>query len=127
MHPFSGRVDPNTVQQMYDNEVRAIENLCDGKYQNIVKVFRHGLLRPDHSIYYIDMEMCDFNLDEYVTGTHTDQSLLDWPNASKQDQIQYLLTTILDNVLSGLTSIHSHNEVHRDISPQNSTPFKLLD
>ena len=101
------------------NEVRAIEKLCDGSYPNIITVFRHGLLRPNHAIYFIDMEKCAASLDEYIHGRQVD-GINDWQQLKIEDRIEYLIGSILNDVVNGLEVIHRHNEVHRDISPQNS-------
>ena len=54
IRPFGGSVDHDTIA----NEVRAIEDVCTKSHPNIIAVFRHGLLRPQHSVYFIDMELC---------------------------------------------------------------------
>ena len=47
-------------------EVQAIQKVCtQGKEVNIVQVLNHGLLTR-HDYYYIDMELCDMNLDEFI-------------------------------------------------------------
>jgi len=105
---------------VFANEVRAIKNLCDGSNENIITVFQYGRLRPAHNIYFIDMEWCDTSLHDYVIGTVQVPGLFDWSNATKINQIEYLVAGIMNNVLNGLVYIHSRNEVHRDLTPQNS-------
>lgn len=65
------------------------------------------------------MELCDANLDDYVKGKRLVPGILDWPNASNEERVQYLVAGIMDPILDGLVFIHSRKEVHRDISPQN--------
>jgi serine/threonine protein kinase len=65
------------------------------------------------------MEKCTANLDEYVHGGHVD-GIHDWQQLEIEDRIEYLIESILNDVVNGLKAIHMHNEVHRDISPQNS-------
>jgi serine/threonine protein kinase len=102
------------------NEVRAIDKLCTGEsHPNIVKVLRHGRLRPNHVIYFIDMEKCDANLEEYINGTSI-KGLTDWKLLKLEEKIGYLIGGILDDIVNGLAFIHKHDEVHRDISPRNS-------
>lgn len=115
IRPFAGR----TTEEEIKNEVRAVEKLCNGSHPNIVKVFRHGRLRTEHSVYFIDMEWCDMNLDEFIKGVRPVTGLLDWPKAGNQNQIRYTISEIIKQILSGLIFIHGHDEVHRDISPQN--------
>lgn len=119
---FSGPFDPAIIL----NEVRAIENLCRGSHPNIIQVFLHGWLRPQRPIYFIDMELCDASLGEFIAGSPRMQTVLNWPKASKDEQIRYLLECFTDHVLSGLVFIHSHDEVHRDLNPRNRTSFQCL-
>lgn len=72
------------------------------------------------------MEMCDANLEEFVKGTRKLGGLMIWSGARKEDQIQYAINSIMGDVVRGLVFIHSHDEVHRDLSPQNSTPWQVL-
>jgi serine/threonine protein kinase len=65
------------------------------------------------------MEKCTANLDEYVHGRHV-EGIHDWQQLKIEDRIEYLVGSILNDVVNGLEVIHRHNEVHRDISPQNS-------
>jgi serine/threonine protein kinase len=115
IRPFNGAITEETVI----NEVRAIEKLCDGSHPNIITVFRHGLLRPNHAIYFIDMEKCTANLDEYVRGKRV-EGINDWQQLQIDDKLDYLIGSILNDVVNGLAVIHRHDEVHRDISPLNS-------
>lgn len=119
IRPFSGRPDQASIA----SEIRAIETLCNGSHQNVIKVFCHGLLRPGRSVYFIDMEMCDANLEEFVAGQTQFQELINWPKASKSLRIRYALNDVMKQILEGLIFIHSHDEVHRDLSPQNCIAF----
>lgn len=84
------------------NEVRAIQNLCDGKYQNIIEVFNIGEF-PDSSPAFIDMESCDMNLDEY--------------NKSSPSKLHKF--DVIKQICNGPVFIHSHSEVHRDLKLKN--------
>ena len=68
------------------------------------------------------MEKCDVNLEEYIAGKQI-EDLMNWPTASKELQIECAVTHIMSDILNGLAFIHSCNEVHRDVSPQNSKKF----
>src|SRR5204863_1191244 len=52
-----------------ENEIRAIEKLCmNGKSDNLVAVLSHGWLSQS-PFYYIDMELCETNLETYIKST----------------------------------------------------------
>jgi serine/threonine protein kinase len=77
----------------------------------------------DSSYYYIDMELCDLSLHEYI---HRD------PESSVPESIPYFIQdapssvkvlqiwNIMKHILSGVEFIHNNREIHRDLKPQNS-------
>lgn len=78
------------------------------------------MLRPNAAFYFIDMELCDLNLEEYIRSPATEiQGLLAWGKAIVQGDAAFLIWTILQQIVSGLVFVHSCGEVHRDLSPQN--------
>ena len=90
-------------------------------HKNIVSVLKFGGL-PNSSYYFIDMELCDLNLDVYIHRTDTPNASESIPyfikNASpdlKALQIWHILRQIADEI----QYIHSHGLVHRDIKPAN--------
>ena len=101
------------------NEVDAMEKLCRGLHPNVIEIFQHGRIY-DSAFYYIDMELCDCNLDEYIYGRKTVPSLLDWSLAVDNGEGPFLTCYIMSQIISGLKFIHAHDEVHRDFNPQNS-------
>ena len=87
------------------NEVRAVKKLCNGDNINIVRVTNHGTIQ--RSFYFIDMELCNHNLETYMME-------LQWvPTAEVWD--------IMKDVANGLTYIHAQSQVHRDLKPRNSS------
>jgi len=50
------------------NEMRAVSKLCmaGSTHKNIVSVFDYGRLSPFR--YFVDMELCDFNLESWIYG-----------------------------------------------------------
>jgi hypothetical protein len=53
-------------RDLLQKEVKAIKRLCGpGAHVNIVQVLDHGPL-SNTPYYFIDMELCDFNLHDYI-------------------------------------------------------------
>lgn len=104
-----------------------MNKLCGGSHQNLISVLEHGRI-GNSAFYFIDMELCDINLEEYIQGTKTGiRGLLDWDKALEEGQRHFLIVAIMQQLLGGLAFIHSHDEVHRDLVPQNSIiRFKSL-
>jgi serine/threonine protein kinase len=105
-----------------DNEVRAINKLCRNLHPNLVQVFDHGHLkqdRHDSAFYFMDMELCDFNLGQYMRDENV--SYLDkWSIIRAGADLFSHVVDIALQIINGLIFIHACGEVHRDISPQNS-------
>lgn len=119
--PFRG-----ITKEDIDNELRAIDKLCKTGHPSVVEVFEYGQLQPDSSFYCIDMELCDFTLEEYIHGKEVPQ--LQSLESIRSDKLfgvhglQAYVFGIAMEILNGLIFIHRHNEVHRDLSPQNGIP-----
>jgi serine/threonine protein kinase len=102
-----------------DNEVRAIDKLCRNLHPNIVQVFDHGHLKQDSAFYFMDMELCDFSLAQYMRDENV--SYLDkWSIIRAGDDLFSHVVDIALQIINALVFIHACGEVHRDISPQNS-------
>ena len=68
------------------------------------------------------MELRNINLEEYLQGTKSGiRGLIDWETAGKEGQRQFLILAIMQQLISGLAFIHGHDEVHRDMAPQNGS------
>ena len=109
-----------------ENEKRAIKKLYGRHaHENLVKVLRLGTLVKS-SIYFIDMELCDLNLNDYIYPKGETQvsipRLVETPSSLKVEQIW----NIMNQIANGLTFIHSQTEIHRDLKPSNSMPYKSL-
>lgn len=85
--------------------------LCNGSNKNIITIFRCGRF-ADASYAFIDMELCDFNLDEYNKWS--------WIVAELQETCheKYIWNAMMQ-IASGLAFIHSDKEIHRDLKPSN--------
>ena len=96
------------------NEFRAIEQLCkQSSHENIVAVYRYDQLG---SWYYIDMELCEFNLAQYIYDFDMADPMLPALNMTT-------VLKIMQDVSRGLAFIHQSQKVHRDIKPQNGIRF----
>jgi serine/threonine protein kinase len=104
-------------------EVRAIEKLArKGIHENLVAIQAHGLIHG-MPFTYIDMELCDGNLEDYIQGRRsqtfeaTDNSRLLSLNMRESGIAN--IWDIVEQISSGLQFIHSCEEVHRDLKPRN--------
>jgi serine/threonine protein kinase len=112
IRPFGGVTDEDIR-----NELRALDKLCTHHVDNIVRLLRHDFL-PQSVFYYIDMELCSFNLEDYIQGG--------WPNgfgvkSHFASRAILVIWEILGDIAKGLAFIHSLKEVHRDLKPRNSS------
>ena len=115
-----GDVTPELIQ----NEMRAVTKLCKpGSHENIVAVFEFGKL-PRSYFHFIDMELCDLNLETYIYRDWTPYvkerapdlvAIDDMSTTAKLSQIG----DIMMDIAAGVAFIHSHQEVHRDLKPRN--------
>ena len=71
------------------------------------------------------MELCDFDLDNYIQGTLTSEfrETLTVPAVAEPASFQWLSQgyRIMLDILNGVAYIHSLGEVHRDLKPRNGT------
>jgi len=104
--------------------VRALKKLCQNKYTNIVQVFNYGQLNPDGAVYFIDMELCDMSLEDYLQGQELEH--MSWAAIREQEEVLTHAYNILQQILNGLIFIHCLHEVHRDLSPANGMPTRFL-
>jgi len=115
------RLFAGVTQKDIDNEVRAVNKLCNSKHPNIVEVFDLGKLKNDTVFYLIDMELCDFTLASYIRGENIPH-LVNW-NKVRQESVYsdfpMEVKNIVGQITAGLIFIHSEGETHRDLTPQN--------
>ena len=110
-------------------EVTAIKKLCGpGAHINIVQVLAHGQL-PNAPYYFIDMELCDLNLQEYI---HQE------PSTEPSGSIPYIIRgvasasslqiwVVMSQIAAGVEYIHQKGHVHRDIKPANGAASLFCD
>jgi serine/threonine protein kinase len=100
-----------------DREVQIIMRLCTTGHNHIVKVLHHDWL--DSRYHFIDMELCDISLEEYVSGN----PLLERPNLLHEPvfvssdcspNLRLLNTfTVGNHIAQGISFIHEQNYSHR--------------
>ena|SRR5436190_6051059 len=108
-----------------DNEIGAVVKLCRGKNENVITAFGWGQL-PRSPYFFIDMELCDFNLEAYILKDWKPEVACKVPHFRDfdiltLDQKLGQILTIMRDIANGLAFIHGHNIVHRDLKPRNST------
>jgi serine/threonine protein kinase len=102
------------------NEIRAIRKLCNGTHENLVTVLNVGEF-PDKTFAFIDMELCDLTLHDLNQG-HWSPRAVD--TRTPELALPSELWSIMKQIANGLAFIHSNNEVHRDLKPQNGLTGK---
>ena len=130
MRPLGALTDKDV-----QNELRAIKKLCqDNWHPNLVSVFGHGQFfdrKSQLTFFYIDMELCDFNLHDAIQNRQLlSQTITDSPavgdgtHATVRDMLpreQELecMMKMLSDLTSGIVFMHGLGEVHRDLKPHN--------
>ena len=109
------------------NELRAVNKLCiQATHPNIVSVLKYGTMSSDY--YFMDMELCDVNLDMYLNHDLSPllETNLPYFTIKVSPRIWMKQTLdIMESIIVGVEFIHSKNETHRDIKPRNgSSPVK---
>jgi serine/threonine protein kinase len=111
-----------------------MEKLCaDGGHENIVKILRHGWF-SDQSYFYIDMELCDHNLEDHILKDKAWSSLVSGSSSlgagqSADELLNRKFQEIMDiitQIIRGIEFIHSRNAVHRDLKPRNGSSRRSL-
>ena len=110
---------PQVDLKVVDNEVQVLKELSKESHPNIVAVLRIGQLRNSQDLF-IDMELCDLNLWDYIHGTKARHSV---PTFFVKDQPPPMLAKQIWNVMlqitTGVEYLHRSHVVHRDLKPAN--------
>lgn len=127
---------------MVESELRTTEQLSKDCHPNIVQVLVHRPVLDDghlpywNSLYFLDLELCDINLSEYLKGAepkiyryaawarpniHRVHGLSDWVMVMEQNDAVFFIVALMQQLLSALSFIHSKDLVHRDLTPSNGT------
>jgi serine/threonine protein kinase len=109
-----------------DHELQIIAQLCTTRHEHIVSVLRYGWFVTNESRCFIDMELCDINLQDYIDRRVTaDQEacVVQDPVFVSVDcapSLRLMNTwTIMSHIARGLKFIHEKHLTHRDLKPAN--------
>jgi serine/threonine protein kinase len=112
-----------------ENEKRALDTLIrNGHHDNIIDIMKHGWLETVGQAYFVDMELADLSLADYIKYVFRDGpvSPLNFSPAftnrycSKTERLK--VTFIIGSqIAQGLEYMHQHGQGHRDLKPANGT------
>jgi serine/threonine protein kinase len=108
----------NTLEEIL-NEERAVVKLSQSGVKNIVAVLQFGFLENSPNYYFLDMELCDINLGSYILGELPTEIHASF-NVDASNRMVQVWKIMLD-ICNGVKFIHDHQEVHRDLKPNNGT------
>lgn len=118
-------------RQDIDREANNIAKLLEyGEHENIVRILDYGWAL---NFYFIDMELCDFTLRDYIKY-HGDGGSIGFIDANLSAPVLatkdcsflervHNMWAIGSHIASGLEFLHSHKHVHRDLKPANGMHF----
>lgn len=95
----------------------------DHRCRNLIKVISHGQLL-NSGLSYIDMELCDFDLHNYIYDG--EQYQVSTSARFRKKRAASDILTIVTQITAGIAFLHKHRLVHRDLKPKNSiAPFTV--
>jgi serine/threonine protein kinase len=101
-----------TENRTAENELRVMAKIAGHNHRNIITVFKYGEF-PDLTHAFIDMDLCDMNLDEYNKASWTVALI------HKGSEHETRTWKITSEIAGGLQFIHEQGEIHRDLKPSN--------
>jgi serine/threonine protein kinase len=133
------RVNKSNVEDV-ENEKKVLDSLLSkGRNDNIIEVLNHGWLETLGKVYFIDMELAEYSLADYIDYVFHDkaipphlspgeQSVLNLARKRDARLLNHLSSTwsIGSQIANGLAFMHEAGHVHRDLKPQNGTYLALL-
>jgi serine/threonine protein kinase len=113
-----------TSKKDWETEGKVITKICGkGTHKHIIAVLRLDVLR-NSPYFYIDMELCDLNLNGFIYSTSTshDPSATILPQYIKNGEPPLKASqvwNVMRQIARGIKYIHSLDIVHRDLKPAN--------
>ena len=98
--------------------------LCaPGTHKNVIAVFRVGQILTT-LFHFIDMERCAFNLEKHILSLHRkaskpERGTISHTESSEHEKILFTVQEVMIDITSGVSFIHSHKQIHRDLKPRN--------
>ena len=62
------RLFGDLTKEDVENEAKVVSEVCRGHCNYVIEVLEHGWLEKTHSYYFIDMEYCNWTLEDYIQG-----------------------------------------------------------
>jgi serine/threonine protein kinase len=108
-----------------EKEARNIANITKiGVHNNIITITAHGTIKD---YYFIDMELCDLNLHDYIYRETPPEPSESIPYFVKGEgwltAIQ--IWNVMRHIAAGVEYIHLKGHIHRDIKPRNGIISRL--
>lgn len=104
-------------------EAQAVDKLSKhGTCEHLVHVIKHAWL-PESPYYYIDMELCEISLEQYIQSKNpltydlSDNSRL--LGLVFKERGMWNVWDIMEQISEGMRYIHASEQVHRDLKPRN--------
>lgn len=104
-----------TTSEAARKEIQTHEALSKKGHENIIHVFKTGML-PHSLKAFIDMELCEMNLETYNSVRWKDPSALGQEGPRKT-------WDIIGQIAAGLVFLRENRAIHRDLKPQNGKCF----
>lgn len=100
--------------------------LCQSSHPNLVDYIDDGSIVTNSVTYFIDMELCDINLEDFINGAGIVTGLHCLPKWDKNNPDLFLIIAILQQLLNGLAFIHKQDKVHRDLKPTKGKSYCMF-
>lgn len=114
---------------IYKEAQTLLELHKDGPHANIIRILGNGWYTSLPNHFYLDMELCNSNLHDYIYGDRVRYEEL--TSCEKYRSPVYVskespalvkwrnILAIMNHISTGLEFIHDHKQVHRDLKPRN--------